>query len=577
MAGVEAAGFILAAIPLVISALEHYETGLGKVKAFWKWEDELSDAIRKLWYHYTSYELTIRVLLTTIATTTQLEEMVANPNSELWKNSEMEEKFQVRLGSAYKAYTYTMTEIEDAMDEISRRLDIDRAVNATRNDLEAIVIANPRIPSEGAGLGHYRFKKRVKFSMKKQKVKQLLGQLEHCIARLDGFTDKAEKLEPYHNNRKSKFTVPIHLIQQHAKNLHQVLSQAWTCSSHPSHHTNLLLGQRIVKSKAKSSIHSKTECELADEVTRFTLSMSNNSLPSQWKYAEVQVFEQTETPSKTQSKVKIISPPSSSNSSVYDNMRMLKYVTNMCSALQQFAPLNSRPGFFLDPQGKLRGIYPASKRLFAEGNNFVTLDELLRGVSSEAGKKEKLTKEEFYILAVTLSSSLLQLHTTPWLGSRWSKKDIVFLQNGNPSTHNVDIRHPYITQVYFSQSISEVPPGNATISDSGDDSSRLLALAVMLLEIYFNQPIELQRSEKDCASSQRSNELDDLGIVKRWIGQEKGNLSWAFQNAVSHCMKCFVDPSANLNNADFRQGVIDQVLLPLQDELLLWTEGPLRG
>lgn len=96
----------------------------------------------------------------------------------------------------------------------------------------------------------------------------------------------------------------------------------------------------------------------------------------------------------------------------------------------------------------------------------------------------------------------------------------------------------------------------------------------MLLEIYFNQSLESFYTNG--AASMRS-ELSDLGVVKRWMNREKGNLSWAFQNAISHCLRCFADPNADLNNQDFRQGVIDQILLPLQDELSIWTDGPTKS
>ena len=111
--------------------------------------------------------------------------------------------------------------------------------------------------------------------------------------------------------------------------------------------------------------------------------------------------------------------------------------------------------------------------------------------------------------------------------------------------------------------------------DSGDDSARLLDLGILLLEIYFAQSIEEVYQADDTRSPR--NELVDLRTVKRWLNREKGNLSWAFQNAVAHCLRCFADPNADLENPDFRQGVIEQILLPLQDELLIWTDGPTRS
>jgi len=50
MSGSEIAGLLLGAIPLIVSALEHYELALDPTIAFIKWNRELSAAIQKLWY-----------------------------------------------------------------------------------------------------------------------------------------------------------------------------------------------------------------------------------------------------------------------------------------------------------------------------------------------------------------------------------------------------------------------------------------------------------------------------------------------------------------------------------------------
>lgn len=51
MSGVEIAGLVLGAIPLVIAALEHYEDALDPTIAFLMWNRELSAAIQNLWYY----------------------------------------------------------------------------------------------------------------------------------------------------------------------------------------------------------------------------------------------------------------------------------------------------------------------------------------------------------------------------------------------------------------------------------------------------------------------------------------------------------------------------------------------
>ena len=61
MSGVEIAGLLLGAIPIVIAALEFYQVALDPTIAFIRWNRELSMAIQNLWYlcpdHRTSLYL----------------------------------------------------------------------------------------------------------------------------------------------------------------------------------------------------------------------------------------------------------------------------------------------------------------------------------------------------------------------------------------------------------------------------------------------------------------------------------------------------------------------------------------
>lgn len=50
MSGVEIAGLVLGAIPIVFAALENYEKALDPMKAFARWRGDLDKLIMDLWY-----------------------------------------------------------------------------------------------------------------------------------------------------------------------------------------------------------------------------------------------------------------------------------------------------------------------------------------------------------------------------------------------------------------------------------------------------------------------------------------------------------------------------------------------
>lgn len=94
-----------------------------------------------------------------------------------------------------------------------------------------------------------------------------------------------------------------------------------------------------------------------------------------------------------------------------------------------------------------------------------------------------LTRRQRYLIALTLASSHLQLQSTPWIGSQWSKRDIHFLRD---STKPNKIR---LDQPYISRSFASALSPSHSPSDNTNDNS-LSNLGIMLLELCFGTAIE---------------------------------------------------------------------------------------
>jgi hypothetical protein len=144
MSGVEVAGLVLGALPLIIQGavlrratanneltefigIEAYKDGLDPIKSFMGWEKELPYYTRKLRNQHATYEQTIEILFGSIATEIELAEMISDPRAsqKLWKSKET--ALQEKLGKTYSSYQSTMGEIERITKKIASRLDLDRA------------------------------------------------------------------------------------------------------------------------------------------------------------------------------------------------------------------------------------------------------------------------------------------------------------------------------------------------------------------------------------------------------------------------------------------------------------------
>ncbi|MBE3044225.1 hypothetical protein IMZ48_16975 [Candidatus Bathyarchaeota archaeon] len=126
MSGLEVAGVVLGAIPIIICAMENYESSLDRARAFWKWQDELEKAIRELWIQHSSFEMTLRNLLKEVASPAEAQEMIQDFGHWLWSSTALSDAFEERLGAAFGVYIHTIREMESYMMRLARNLDLDR-------------------------------------------------------------------------------------------------------------------------------------------------------------------------------------------------------------------------------------------------------------------------------------------------------------------------------------------------------------------------------------------------------------------------------------------------------------------
>jgi len=86
MSGVEAAGFVLAVFPLLISALEDYRQGWEMIEDWWKIKREHKKCQQNLKLQKLVFEENLEQLLPTLAQDDeQLKSLIANPGGEQWK------------------------------------------------------------------------------------------------------------------------------------------------------------------------------------------------------------------------------------------------------------------------------------------------------------------------------------------------------------------------------------------------------------------------------------------------------------------------------------------------------------
>ena len=122
MSGLEVAGIVLGALPLIISALEHYAEGYNTAKRFWSYKSEVRSLLIRINSEKATFVNTLEHLLTGIVRIDRMAEMLANVGGEEWQDEIIEQCLKDRLRGAYEVYLANVQGMAGALQKIMKKL-----------------------------------------------------------------------------------------------------------------------------------------------------------------------------------------------------------------------------------------------------------------------------------------------------------------------------------------------------------------------------------------------------------------------------------------------------------------------
>ena len=122
MSGIEVVGIVLGALPIMVSGIERYSEGLSAARRLLHPRRELRNLHRAIRTELQVFRNTALLLLHRIATESEVETLVREPTSQLWKAPGFENHMKTLLGSSYSVWCEVMTDISNAITDISMDL-----------------------------------------------------------------------------------------------------------------------------------------------------------------------------------------------------------------------------------------------------------------------------------------------------------------------------------------------------------------------------------------------------------------------------------------------------------------------
>lgn len=257
--------------------------------------------------------------------------------------------------------------------------------------------------------------------------------------------------------------------------------------------------------------------EAADERVLFSIACLDGRLLSRWHCLEVYVL--AGDPQARRNPSAKVNFAASTVASSFDPSTLPK-IDCLCETVS-VPQRRAHRTLCLDHNQRLLEGYPTThSSSFGQqerNGSSTSLEEVLSG-SSTSTRPRPFDRRQAYLLGLTVASSFLQLRATPWLCGLWHAKNVLFINETN--ANSIDFEKPYIRQVYPSCHTQQ-PAAQATIVDiTTNDNYSFLALGIMLLEIYFREPISSRRLSTDPGPSQG---FADLETAKRWVKDDEAS------------------------------------------------------
>lgn len=229
-------------------------------------------------------------------------------------------------------------------------------------------------------------------------------------------------------------------------------------------------------------------------------------------------------------------------------------IQDLCSMLK-FQRITSQLGCLFDGKDSYHTLTVVTGEAF--GPEIVGQAVSLGHILAQNTRGNVASPPERLKIASAVAHSLLELYPTPWFPPNWDKNDIYFFAD---DTGQVDFDMPFLP----SRNNTPAVPHNIQISR--DDRKTLLALGILILELWFGQPLEAQRSWRaNFGPDGRETNFTKFNAAAAWqetIGAHGGPI---MHRITQRCIYGNFGPtSMNLEDKELIKTVYENVVMELQ-------------
>lgn len=588
MSGIEVAGLVFGAFPLIISAMEH---GRSFVKV-----SQLHHRMRKEYYNCRSdvqfyqiwYQRNLQSLLHSIVCEqNEVDKLLADPVADAWKDDGLQTLLEESLRDSYSIYMNIMQRMNETMEKLKKKLCVDE-----KNLQSQLAVTQPgiqRSPSPSSQSSTFsRLTEarsrwdyetfRFKFSFGDTTRKELFEELKECNTRLEKLLLFSNKAPPPQNSttnaastQTSRLKSVFKAAHKNSTALYKAIQTSWQCSCQEHHYANLQLEHRTAAEGISFRMILDSSSEAASGGHQWTRRGLSFKQITQGCTCSVELCQ---APFSSQSPHPPSQPTPKTTVLLQNNPNPLRPQQSIMSGMKKSKPKKvviqaPDPGDSPMPAPAPTDV-PLCKTLGDSKNRGSCLGtvshegqryhiEPLAGPRDEEATvwdsvslDDRPSRRQRYLIALLIASSIAQLQYTPWLPQGLTRSNILFYSflsddGGRKDQH----RKPFI-RTGFSHAASEGSTAAWSVQ----------LLGIMLLELCFGQRLEDHPSRpKYTAATPEEEQMLDLVVAMTWAKGVEDEAGYDYGAAVDWCLK---GGSKNIQaRGAWRDDIIKNVIIPL--------------
>ena len=421
---------------------------------------------------------------------------------------------------------------------------------------------------------------RVRFSVNRKRRAGLIASLTSSNKLLERYMNASrggdefgESIGEKRISRNPPMPASLLHFWQHARDLYQLVQQAWNCTCCTSHSTDLLLRDY----RDPDKIEFKILFNYAEKIT------TEHSGPWDWKETDIVALDRNKPRAQvpvdkaldnavggTQMNSSSVLRPSTKvrRGRETKGVRFIEKVipvtnmvaslplqakppltkiTNLCTHLGEIRTHDAQLGILASDSNSYSVYLPTQTALSKSELRHITLDEVLR-----SPMEFHLSRRQRYTMALAIASSYVQLHATPWIWTRWNKCDIYLLYDSGNSV--------FYEQPRIAKKISKEQPRSCEPQDRS-----LVSLGIMLLELAFGQALEHNSYRLNKPTLNTCNDhYYDAAAAKEWCDGRMEDEDPAFAKPVLWCLDHATSrQKMDLDNDTWRTDLFNNVVQPI--------------